>query len=222
MSARQRELARSSVLTTAVCSGANKGSGPRIRERSECVRARLDMGVCPPLAGPQPQGAGTRGLRETTVLGDAPSGMFAMGHPGSVSPAITDPCDTCDPNRPRRSVPRPSSSRSPWSPRLAAGGPASGGHTPISSQCRTHSLRSRILGPEPLLAPEHTAVVSTDSELARAVGAIRREAYLHLRNYVDNLLRHGFTTEDVAGDGSDRLMTRWSFTAPRRKSRPGW
>src|SRR6266403_1209732 len=32
------------------------------------------------------------------------------------------------------------------------------------------------------------------------------EAYLKLRTYVDNLLRHGFTTEDVAGDGSDRLI----------------
>jgi len=64
-----------------------------------------------------------------------------------------------------------------------------------------------ILGPEPLLAPEHTAVVSTDSELARAIArSFVERPYLQLRNYVDNLLRHGFTTEDVAGDGSDRLI----------------
>lgn len=65
----------------------------------------------------------------------------------------------------------------------------------------------QILGSEPLLAPEHKAVVSTDPEIARAIGrAFVRVPYLGLRNYVNNLLRHGFTAEDVADGGSDRLI----------------
>lgn len=64
-----------------------------------------------------------------------------------------------------------------------------------------------ILGPEPLLAPEHMAVVSTDSTRARAIGrAVVQTSYLGLRNYVNNLRRHGFTAEDVRGGGSDRLV----------------
>jgi hypothetical protein len=30
--------------------------------------------------------------------------------------------------------------------------------------------------------------------------------YLHLRNYTSNLLRSGFTEDDIAGGGSDRLI----------------
>jgi probable F420-dependent oxidoreductase len=64
-----------------------------------------------------------------------------------------------------------------------------------------------ILGPEPLLAPEQKAVVNTDPEQARAIGRnFVKDPYLKLRNYVNNLLRHGFTTEDVADGGSDRLI----------------
>src|SRR4030088_582834 len=55
------------------------------------------------------------------------------------------------------------------------------------------------LGSEPLLAPEHKAVVSTEPEKARATGRnFIKDPYLGLRNYVNNLLRHGFTPEDVA------------------------
>jgi probable F420-dependent oxidoreductase len=65
----------------------------------------------------------------------------------------------------------------------------------------------KILGAEPMLAPEHKAIVSTDPEKARAVGrAFVEKPYLGLRNYVNNLLRHGFTAEDVADGGSNRLI----------------
>jgi len=64
-----------------------------------------------------------------------------------------------------------------------------------------------ILGSEPLLAPEHKAVLSTDPEKVRAIGrAFVEKPYLGLRNYVNNLLRHGFTAEDVGGGGSNRLV----------------
>jgi probable F420-dependent oxidoreductase len=64
-----------------------------------------------------------------------------------------------------------------------------------------------IIGPEALLAPEHKAVVSTDTTRARAIGrAFVEKPYLGLRNYVNNLLRYGFTADDVRGAGSDRLI----------------
>jgi len=50
-------------------------------------------------------------------------------------------------------------------------------------------------------------VVSTDPQQARAIGRdFVKTPYLGLRNYVTNLLRHGFTAEDVADGGSDRLI----------------
>ena len=64
-----------------------------------------------------------------------------------------------------------------------------------------------IIGREALLAPEHKVVVSTDATRARAIGrAFIEKPYLGLRNYVNNLLRYGFTADDVRGGGSDRLI----------------
>jgi probable F420-dependent oxidoreductase len=71
-----------------------------------------------------------------------------------------------------------------------------------------HTRRAReILGPEPLLAPEHKAVVDTDVDRARALGRRRvRNPYLGLVNYTSNLRRLGFTDADLADDGSDELI----------------
>jgi len=64
-----------------------------------------------------------------------------------------------------------------------------------------------ILGPDRLLAPEHKAVLDPDPERGRALGRKRVEnPYLHLVNYTSNLRRLGFTDEDLAGGGSDRLI----------------
>jgi probable F420-dependent oxidoreductase len=83
---------------------------------------------------------------------------------------------------------------------------AAGAHPYLVVPEFTRNARE-ILGSEPLLAPEHKAVVSTDPEKARAIGRdFVRDPYLRLRNYVNNLLRHGFTAEDVADGGSDRLI----------------
>jgi probable F420-dependent oxidoreductase len=69
----------------------------------------------------------------------------------------------------------------------------------------TQSARA-LLGPEPLLMPEVAFVL--DEEPARAREEAREFArmYLGLSNYTNNLLRHGFTTEDIADGGSDRLI----------------
>jgi probable F420-dependent oxidoreductase len=64
----------------------------------------------------------------------------------------------------------------------------------------------RRLGPGKLVAPELTCVVDTDVERARATARTFAARYLGLRNYTQNLLKHGFTEADVADGGSDRLI----------------
>ncbi|WP_410587978.1 LLM class F420-dependent oxidoreductase [Amycolatopsis sp. lyj-23] len=71
-----------------------------------------------------------------------------------------------------------------------------------------HTRRARaILGAGKLLAPEQKVVVDEDPVAARAIGRpYVQTPYLGLRNYVNNLLRHGYTEADVDGGGSDRLI----------------
>ncbi len=68
-------------------------------------------------------------------------------------------------------------------------------------------LAREILGPAPLLAPEHKVVLSTDLAEARSLGHNRvSRPYLGLVNYTSNLRRLGFTEADLAGGGSDALI----------------
>jgi probable F420-dependent oxidoreductase len=68
-------------------------------------------------------------------------------------------------------------------------------------------LAREILGPDKLLAPEHKVVLDADPQRGRALGARRvRTPYLGLVNYTSNLRRLGFTDEDLANGGSDRLV----------------
>jgi probable F420-dependent oxidoreductase len=68
-------------------------------------------------------------------------------------------------------------------------------------------LAREVLGPDRLLAPEHKAVLNPDPERGRALGRTRvQNPYLHLVNYTSNLRRLGFTDEDLADGGSDRLI----------------
>jgi probable F420-dependent oxidoreductase len=64
----------------------------------------------------------------------------------------------------------------------------------------------RVLGPGPLLAPEQAVVVTDDAREARAIARVHACHYLALDNYRNNLLRLGWSDEDVAGDGSDELI----------------
>lgn len=71
-----------------------------------------------------------------------------------------------------------------------------------------HTRQARdILGPGKLLAPEQRVVMEADPAKARAVGRPSVvKPYLSLVNYTSNLQRLGFTEQDVAGEGSDRLI----------------
>ena len=71
-----------------------------------------------------------------------------------------------------------------------------------------HTRQARaILGPEPLLAPEHKVVLDEDTARARALGRARvSNPYLGLVNYTSNLRRLGWTEQDLSNGGSDALI----------------
>jgi len=70
-----------------------------------------------------------------------------------------------------------------------------------------HTARARrVLGPGKLLAPEQMVCLERDASAARAVARQAMQVYLGLPNYVRNLLALGFTADDVANGGSDRLV----------------
>ncbi|WP_219461937.1 LLM class F420-dependent oxidoreductase [Nonomuraea rhizosphaerae] len=69
-----------------------------------------------------------------------------------------------------------------------------------------HTVQARaILGPDRLLIPEQAVVVESDPATARATARTHMSLYLRLPNYVNNLRTLGFTDEDFADGGSDRL-----------------
>ncbi|KOG41024.1 LLM class F420-dependent oxidoreductase [Streptomyces resistomycificus] len=70
-----------------------------------------------------------------------------------------------------------------------------------------HTAYAReILGEGPLLAPELAVVLERDADRARALAREFLALYLSLPNYTNNFLRHGFTEDDLADGGSDRLI----------------
>jgi probable F420-dependent oxidoreductase len=71
-----------------------------------------------------------------------------------------------------------------------------------------HTGQARtVLGPGPLLAPEHKVVLGTDPARARALGRTRvQRPYLGLANYTSNLRRLGWSEEDLSDGGSDALI----------------
>ena len=70
-----------------------------------------------------------------------------------------------------------------------------------------HTRQARaVLGPGPLLAPEHKVVLDTDPDRARALGRTTVHPHLGLVNYTSNLRRLGWTDDDLSGSGSDALI----------------
>jgi probable F420-dependent oxidoreductase len=89
--------------------------------------------------------------------------------------------------------------------RLAAERTA-GAHPYLVTPEFTRQARA-IVGPGPLLAPEHKAVLETDPAAARAIGRPRvHSPYLGLVNYTNNLRRLGWTEQDLSDGGSDELI----------------
>jgi len=70
-----------------------------------------------------------------------------------------------------------------------------------------HTVAARqALGPDPLLAPEQAVVVEADPERARTIARAHMRVYLGLPDYTNNLRRLGWGDDDLAGQGSDRLV----------------
>ncbi|MEW2146657.1 TIGR03620 family F420-dependent LLM class oxidoreductase [Micromonospora vinacea] len=70
-----------------------------------------------------------------------------------------------------------------------------------------HTAEARAaIGPDRLLAPEVAVVLDADATTARATARQYTTGYLALPNYTNNLRRFGWTDEDFADGGSDRLV----------------
>lgn len=85
---------------------------------------------------------------------------------------------------------------------------ADGAHPYFAPVEHTRAAR-QILGPEPVLAPEQAVIFETDPQVARQIARKYMGTYTRLPNYANNLLRHGFTQDDVRdanGMSSDRLV----------------
>ena len=79
-------------------------------------------------------------------------------------------------------------------------------HIRTSSRSSTRPSRAQHLGPEPCLVVEQTAVLTADPVEGRRIGRAFAQNYLAAPNYANNLRRLGWGEEDLAGDGSDRLI----------------
>ena len=86
-----------------------------------------------------------------------------------------------------------------------SGDRTAGAHPYLTTPEHTRQARE-ILGEGVLLAPEQKVVLETDPTKARAIGRPTVKFYLGLTNYTANLRKLGFTDEDLAGEGSDRLV----------------
>ena len=62
------------------------------------------------------------------------------------------------------------------------------------------------IGPDGLVASEQGVVLETDPDRARATARLHLKTYLGLPNYSNNWKRQGFTDDDIADGGSDRLV----------------
>jgi probable F420-dependent oxidoreductase len=80
-----------------------------------------------------------------------------------------------------------------------------GSHTYFVPVEHTRAARE-ALGPAAVLAVEQGVVLEADPVKAREQARLHMSHYLTRPNYVNNLLRHGFTEDDVREGGSDRLV----------------
>jgi probable F420-dependent oxidoreductase len=79
-----------------------------------------------------------------------------------------------------------------------------GAHPYLGTPDHTRQARE-VLGDGPLLLPEQTVILTEDRAEARAVGTDWLRTYLALPNYANNLLRSGFTQDDLSSV-SDRVF----------------
>jgi probable F420-dependent oxidoreductase len=81
---------------------------------------------------------------------------------------------------------------------------SAGAHPYLVTPDHTASARA-TLGDGPLLLPEQTAILTDSVDEARAIGTDWLRSYLTMPNYANNLLRSGFSEDDLS-QMSDRLF----------------
>jgi probable F420-dependent oxidoreductase len=132
-----------------------------------------------------------------------------VGHPEANAPyrapyqALVDYLDVLD----EKGVPRNRMALAALGPRVLAlsADRTAGAHPYLVTP--EHSAQARAtLGAGPVLAPEQRVVLAADPARARELGRASVTPYLRLTNYTSNLQRLGFTADDVASPGSDRLV----------------
>jgi probable F420-dependent oxidoreductase len=70
-----------------------------------------------------------------------------------------------------------------------------------------HTIEARKrLGAEPFLGVEQAAVLTADREAGLRIARAFAKTYLALPNYANNLRRLGWSDEDLAGEGTERLI----------------
>jgi probable F420-dependent oxidoreductase len=132
-----------------------------------------------------------------------------IGHPEATSDyrrpyaTIVDYLDGLD----RGCVPRPAVVLAALGPKVLrlAGGRTAGAHPYLTTPEHTRTARD-LLGDGALLAPEQTVVLDGDADRARATTRSMLRMYLGLRNYTSSFRTLGFTDDDLADGGSDRLV----------------
>ena len=84
---------------------------------------------------------------------------------------------------------------------------SAGTHPYLTVPSQTGEARA-TLGRRALIAPEQTVVLDADTDSARHTAREFLGRYLGMSNYTGNMRRAGFTDEDIAHGGSDRLVDR--------------
>lgn len=79
-----------------------------------------------------------------------------------------------------------------------------GAHPYLVTPEHTATARA-VLGQGPLLLPEQAVILTDDADEARAIGTEWLKPYLAMPNYANNLLRSGFSADDLS-QVSNRLL----------------
>lgn len=89
---------------------------------------------------------------------------------------------------------------------LALAGERTAGTHPYLVTPEHTAVARDALGPGKVVAPEQAVVLESDPAAARAIARSHLAGYLGLPNYTNNWKRFGFSDDDIAGGGSDRLV----------------
>jgi probable F420-dependent oxidoreductase len=190
------------------------GGSPRLADVRPLLEATKNLVVATAIVNVWAYDPAELAAEYATVEREFPGRLLVgigIGHPEAASgysrplTAMREFLDVLD--RAEPSVPRDRRCLAALAPRmLDLSAERSLGAIPYFVPVEHTSYARARLGAGPLLAPEVAFVLDDDTGPARAKAREFAGSYLGLRNYARNLLRHGFTDEDLADGGSDRLI----------------